>query len=239
MAQVTNPSVLLVAHGSPSDPDTQEAALTALADRVDTALPGVRVRGATLAAPGCFETAVAELGAPLLYPFFMADGYFVRRILGDKAKAHGLSVLSPFGHEPALTELIEATLIAKLASQGWAASDTTLLVAAHGSAVSQKNAETTEALTARLQKSLGFRKARSGFVEQEPFLGDVARKLGQAICLPFFALRAGHYIDDVPEALASCDFSGPVLPPFIEWSATPTLIAQSLSDQLLHKGAPR
>ncbi|MBR9852397.1 MAG: cobalamin biosynthesis protein CbiX [Rhodobacteraceae bacterium] len=236
MAQVTNPSVLLVAHGSPSDPDTQEAALTALANRVDSTLPGIRIRGATLAAPGCFETAVAELGAPLLYPFFMADGYFVHRILG--AKAHGLSVLSPFGHEPALTALIEATLIAKLANEGWKSSDTTLLVAAHGSAVSQKNAETTEALTARLQKSLGFRKTRSGFVEQEPFLGDVARDLGQALCLPFFALRAGHYIDDVPEALASCDFSGPVLPPFIEWSATPTLIAQSLSDQLLQKGAP-
>ncbi|MBR9843823.1 MAG: cobalamin biosynthesis protein CbiX [Rhodobacteraceae bacterium] len=230
MPNTRAPSVLIVAHGSPSDPDTQEAALTALAAQVDAALPDIRVKGTTLAAPGCFEAAVAGLGTPLLYPFFMADGYFVRRILGDKAKTHGLTVLPPFGHEPALPSAIETALTDLLATKGWSAADTTLLVAAHGSAVSQKNAETTKALTARLHSALGFASALSGFVEQEPFLGDIARDLGQAICLPFFALRAGHYIDDVPEALASADFSGPVLPPFIEWPRTADLIAQSLTD---------
>lgn len=231
MPQSTAPPVLIVAHGSPSDPDTQETALTDLAAQVDAALPGIHVRGTTLAAPGCFEAAVADLGTPLLYPFFIADGYFVRRVLGDKAKTHGLKVLPPFGHEPALPSAIETALTDQLAIKGWTTTDTTLLVAAHGSAVSQKNSETTKALTTSLQASLGFRSALSGFVEQEPFLGDVARDLGQAICLPFFALRAGHYIDDVPEALASAKFSGPVLPPFIEWPNTAKLIAQSLARQ--------
>ncbi|MCW8843807.1 MAG: cobalamin biosynthesis protein CbiX, partial [Rhodobacteraceae bacterium] len=110
--------------------------------------------------------------------------------------------------------------------------ETALLVAAHGSAVSQKNAETTMTLTDHLEKSLGFKSACAGFVEQDPFLGDVALDLGQAICLPFFALRAGHYIDDVPEALASAEFSGPVLPPFIEWPQTVSLIAESLATQI-------
>ena len=229
MAQATNPSVLIVTHGSPSDPDTQEAALAALAARVDAALPDLRIAGATLAAPGRFETAVETLGAPYLYPFFMADGYFVRRILAERAKPYGLTVLPPFGHETTLYTYIEAALCECLAAKGWQATDTTLLVAAHGSAVSQKNAETTKALTTRLQTALGFQSAVCGFVEQEPFLGEVACDLGQAICLPFFALRAGHYIDDVPDALTSANFSGPVLPPFIEWPQTAELIAASLA----------
>jgi sirohydrochlorin ferrochelatase len=229
MPQAPARSVLIVAHGSPSDPEPQEAALAELAAKVDTATPGLHVASATLAAPGRLDTMIKATGAPLLYPFFMADGYFVSRVLGEKAKARGLTVLPPFGHEPALQSGIETALSQTLAARGWRAQDTTLLVAAHGSAVSQKNAETTDALTARLQTALGFKSALSGFVEQDPLLGDVARDLGQAICLPFFALRAGHYIADVPEALANAGFSGPVLPPFIEWPQTPKLIAQSLA----------
>ncbi len=228
MPKTTAPSVLIVAHGSPSDPETQETALATLAAKVDAAVPGLQVASATLAAPGRFDATVEALGAPLLYPFFMADGYFVGRILGEKAKERGLTVLPPFGHEPTLQSGIETALSEHLAQKGWLAGDTTLLVAAHGSAVSRKNAETTNALTARLQTALGFKAALSGFVEQEPVLGNMARDLGQAICLPFFALRAGHYIADVPEALADAGFSGPVLPPFIEWPHTPNLIAQSL-----------
>ncbi|WP_243614028.1 sirohydrochlorin chelatase [Shimia aestuarii] len=228
MQQTHTPSVLIVAHGSPSDPEVQEDALAALAAKVDALLPDIQVSSATLAAPGRFEAAVEKLGAPLLYPFFMADGYFVGRVIGKKAEALGLSVLPPFGHEPALTDTIMAALTECLAANEWHAKDTALLVAAHGSAVSEKNAETTKALTSRLESALGFSSAHPGFVEQEPFLGDAAQDLGQAICLPFFALRAGHYIEDVPDALASAAFSGPLLPPFIEWPQTPALIAQSL-----------
>ena len=229
-AQATDPSVLIVAHGSPSEPDAQEEALAKLAAEVDAAVPGIRVGGTTLAAPGAFDAAVERLGAPLLYPFFMADGYFVRRVLAEKAAQSGLTVLPPFGHEPGLIPCIQAALAEHLTSKGWQASETTLLVAAHGSAVSQKNAATTLALTAKLHESLGFANAVAGFVEQEPFLGDVIHDPGQAICLPFFALRAGHYVDDVPEALALAEFSGPVLPPLIEWPQTSALIAQSLSE---------
>lgn len=225
-------SVVIVTHGSPSEPDEQEAQLAALATKVDAALPGAEVTSATLAAPGRFEAVIAELEAPLLYPFFMADGYFVRRVLGEKAARAGLHVLAPFGHEPGLFDCIAHSLATHLAAQDWTADETTLVVAAHGSAVSQKNAETTTALTARLHAALGFKAATSGFVEQAPFLVDSARDLGQAICLPFFALRAGHYVDDLPEALDTAGFTGPVLPPFIEWPQTPMLIAESLSAQL-------
>ena len=232
MAQVTNPSVVIVAHGSPCDPEPQEAALAALAAQVDAALPDITVTSATLAKPRSFETTIKPLDAPLLYPFFMADGYFVRRILAEKAAAHDLAVLRPFGHEPALAASIETALSDHMSRHGLHRSQTTLLVAAHGSSVSQKNAETAKSITAHLRKALGFKSARCGFIEQPPFLEDVARDIGQAICLPFFALRAGHYEDDLPAALKIADFSGTVLPPFIEWSHTADLITKSLARQL-------
>ncbi len=232
MAQVTNPSVVIVAHGSPSDPDTQETVLAALAAQVDAALPYITVSSATLAKPRSFETTIKTLDAPHLYPFFMADGYFVKRILAEKAAAHDLAVLRPFGHEPALAACIETALSDHMSCHGLNASETTLLVAAHGSAVSQKNAETTKSITARLQTTLGFKSARCGFIEQSPLLENVARDIGQAICLPFFALRAGHYVDDIPTALALAGFSGTVLSPFIEWPQTAQLIAESLAAQL-------
>lgn len=80
-------SALIVAHGSPSDPDPQEAALQALAQAVAAHLPGWQVRGATLAAEGAFDAGVAALEAPLIYPFFMARGYFTGRVLAGKAEA--------------------------------------------------------------------------------------------------------------------------------------------------------
>ena len=55
--------------------------------------------------------------------------------------------------------------------------------------------------------------------------------MGQAICLQYFALNAGHVLDDVPAALTAAGFEGPVLPPFIDWPETAALIAASLAAQ--------
>lgn len=228
-APATDGGVLIVAHGSPSDPAPQEEALRDLAARVAAQAPGLRVGGTTLAAPGAFEKAVADLDRPLIYPFFMAKGWFVRKPLAERAQPFGLHILPPFGLEPELDAAVADAITATLDRQGWAARETGLFVAAHGSAVSQKNAETTRALAARLALRLGMGRVATGFVEQEPRLETAARDLGQALCLPFFALRSGHYSDDLPRALDAAGFTGPVLPPFIEWPATARLIARSLA----------
>ena len=49
------------------------------------------------------------------------------------------------------------------------------------------------------------------------------------ICLPFFALRAGHVENDIPEALADAGFTGPLLPAIGEHPCVPKLIAASLA----------
>lgn len=208
-----------------------------LARKVARLLPGWCIRGCTLAAPGCFEAALQGLDAPVIYPFFMARGWLTETLLTDRVGNPRALVLAPFGLEPRLLDLAADRLREALAEQGMDAGDTTLLVAAHGNARHPKTAES--ALRARevLGRSLGFRDSTTAFIEQEPLLEDRARGLGQAICLCFFALAAGHVQIDVPEALASAGFGGPVLPPFIAAAGVPALIAESLSRHLEERSA--
>ncbi|MDF1872513.1 CbiX/SirB N-terminal domain-containing protein [Vannielia sp.] len=221
-------SALLVAHGSPSDPAGQEAALAALAAKVQALAPGWRVGAATLAAEGAFDRAVAQLGRPLIYPYFMAEGYFTRRVLAPKSAALSLTQAAPFGVEPALIGVAATRLAEVVAAQGWAASETQLLIAAHGSAVSKRSKDSAYAFAEALKNAVGFASANVGLIEEPPYLAEVAKGMGRAVCLPFFALSSGHIEQDVPEALANAGFCGPVLPPFIDWPETPALIARHL-----------
>lgn len=215
---------ILVAHGSPADPFPQEAAMKALAVRVAMWLPGWRIRGATLAQDGALEAAVAQLSAPMIYPFFMAEGWFTRTNLPRRLAAAGgahLVQLLPFGTDPALIELM-ATAARR------AASDKGLLIAAHGSKVSKTSSQTTYAMVESLRLQ-GFSNVKAGFVEEAPFLADVAREMSDAACLPFFALRAGHVELDIPEALVSADFKGATLAPIGEDPQVARLIAAALT----------
>ncbi|KEO60101.1 hypothetical protein DT23_14515 [Thioclava indica] len=208
--------------------------MRALGRAVGEHLPGWRVEGTTLAAKGCFEAAAARLGQPVVYPFFMSEGWFTGRFLAGKTSELGLEQLAPFGVDPALPACAAARLTDTLVSQGWASRDTALLLAAHGSARSRSSADAPRAFAEKLAQAIAFRHVTTGFVEQEPFLTDAARDLGQALCLTFFALRSGHVEGDLPEAFRAAGFSGPVLPPFIEWSEVPELIAQGTLRQIGH-----
>ncbi len=222
------PVAILVSHGSPSDPEPQEAVMQALARRVAHHLPDWRVDAATLAAPGRFEAALDAAETPVIYPFFMARGWFTETHLVKRIGGRPASVLPPTGTDPALPALFAGLLRAALARQGWQAADTSLLLAAHGSRTRPDSAESARVTAQVLGHVLGFRSAATGFVEQAPFLAAAADDLGQAICLPFFAMKAGHVLTDLPEALEQARFSGPVLPVLAEAPALPALIADSL-----------
>lgn len=223
---------ILVAHGSPADPAPQEAAMMALAVRVAMWLPGWRVRGATLAAPGSLEAAVARMPGALVYPFFMAEGWFTRTNLPKRLAAcggGGMHQLRPFGADPALPGLMVAQARAGAGAAGILSGAATLLLAAHGSRASRSSAEMTEALADRMRREAGFARVVTGFVEEEPFLQDAAKGVGAAVCLPLFALSAGHVTGDVPEALAEAGFQGVLLPPVGAGAEVAPLIAAALA----------
>jgi sirohydrochlorin ferrochelatase len=181
--------------------------------------------------PGSLEAAVSDLHSPLVYPFFMADGYFTGRVLPERLaqRAPGAQILTPFGSDPAL-----ASLMIRCALDGARDADldprgTALLIAAHGSKISGSSKNTALAMAKLLASQTPFRRVNIGFIEEKPYLAAAARGLGPAICIPFFALKAGHVEDDVPGALAEAGFNGPVLPNIGEHAAVPRLISAALS----------
>uniref|UniRef100_UPI0039B9B2E2 sirohydrochlorin chelatase n=1 Tax=Albidovulum sp. TaxID=1872424 RepID=UPI0039B9B2E2 len=129
-------ALLIVAHGQPSDPGPPEAEMHALATRVAGHLPGWLVRSATLAEPDALRAALQGADEPLVFPLFMADGWFIRSLLPrrlSEAGAPGLRILTPFGLLPDTGTLAVTVLAEALASQGWTAAETVLVLAAHGS----------------------------------------------------------------------------------------------------------
>lgn len=227
MVEASPRSALIVAHGSPADPAPQEAAMQALAVRVAMWLPGWRVRGATLAADGALEAALAGMDAPLIYPFFMAEGWFTRTTLPKRLGGAGRQ-LPAFGGDPGMVDLVVRVTEAAALAAGLEPAAAVLLIAAHGSKVSRASANGARALVESVTSRGVFDRVEVGFVEEAPYLADAARDLGAAVCLPFFALRAGHVAVDVPEALALAGFEGVLLPAIGEHGDVAQMIAAAL-----------
>ncbi len=203
--------------------------MAALAAQVAARLPGAVVRGTTLAAPGALAAALGGLAAPLVYPFFMANGWFVgTRLPGRLAEAGrpDAHVLPPFGVDPGLPVLVLGAALAGARAAGITPSEATLLLAAHGSRASHGSARDTAAIALEVRAAGRFGAVETGFIEETELLEDAARRIdGPALCLPLFALSAGHVAEDVPAALERAGFRGPLLPPIGASPQVPAMIA--------------
>ena len=226
---------IIVSHGQPSDPDPAEAELARLAAQVGRALPGWQVESATLAKPGALDGALAATEQPaLVYPLFMTTGWFTGEALIKRLRNRPANMLPPLGLDPGLAALAGDLLRGALGQQGWQAGETRLFIAAHGSGSSENSARDTHAFAAALGAKLAFEEIRVGFVEEPPFLADVAVDLGErAICLPFFAARGGHVTQDIPEALSQARFKGVTLEPIGCTPGVAGLIARAVANAVV------
>lgn len=216
--------------------------MQALARDVAAIRVGWRVAAATLAQPGSLERALTELGAPdpLVCPFFMSDGWFVSQEMPRRlalAGADGWRVTRPLGMAPALTGLTLRAALEGCAAQGLEPEDVTLLIAGHGSPSDPRPKRVVEDVARSIARDGGFRAVRTGYVDERPYLADAARIDGPAVCLPYFAGRAGHVETDLPEALEAAGFSGPLLDPIGAHRAIPGVVANILADEARERAA--
>ncbi|MCW3781260.1 sirohydrochlorin chelatase [Defluviimonas salinarum] len=225
-------SALIVAHGQPSDPNPAEADLAAVAKAVARELPGWRIGSATLAAPDALKNALQELDKPVIFPFFMADGWFIRSLLPRRlaeAGAEGLQILPPFGLRRETTDLAIRIVRDTCAVAGWPETDTTLILAAHGSGRSRAPAEAARAIEAAIAGALTLAGIRTGFIEEPPGLAEAALGAGpRSLCLPLFVARWGHVVTDIPAELAEAGYTGRLLDPIGTHPDVPALIAGAL-----------
>ncbi|MQQ07737.1 cobalamin biosynthesis protein CbiX [Epibacterium sp. SM1979] len=221
------PTAILVSHGQPSAPEAPEAALAALARDVAAELPEWDIRSATLSTPGRLED-VARDGA-MVFPFFMASGWFTTKVLPRRLGETKTRILQPFGLDPNLPALAADAVRDVIAQQSWSVADVSVLLAAHGSARGPHAAAAAFSFAKALSAALPGPRINCGFVEQAPRIRDAAAPLpGQSLCLPFFAQAGDHVRDDVPEALGQAAFQGIPLPVVGALPGVATLIAQGL-----------
>jgi sirohydrochlorin ferrochelatase len=212
---------LIVAHGQPSDPRAAGAALEALAADVQALLPSWSVGAATLAEEGAIANAVVGIPGGVVFPMFMAGGWFTKvqipRRLAE-AGAVGWVVLEPFGCDPAVHDLC-VTLVSE-------AGASEAILAAHGSFKSSVPSDIALHVAERIEAETRAVVA-AGFIDQEPQLSTLTGRGG--VCLPFFAAEGGHVSDDIPAALAKAGFQGRILPPVGLDARVPGIIAAAIA----------
>jgi sirohydrochlorin ferrochelatase len=165
--------------------------------------------------------AVRRAAADLLvYPVFMSDGYFVRRVLAPRiAAAAGPSArtLAPLGLDPSLPPLMMREALAAAARGGFDAGSARLLVVGHGSS-SRPNgasARATRRAAQLLAVSRTFADISVAFLEEPPFLTDrLADGSRPTVVLGFFSGEGLHALEDVPAAIAersaNAVYTGPI-----------------------------
>ena len=229
---------LIVSHGQPSDPEPAEAILARYTAGIQADIPDHVIESATLAAPGRLEKQLDRLvDGGVIYPLFMADGWFVRTALIKRISGASLdtvvAVMPPFGLDVALPGIVARNITDTLSATFGVNAQPNLLVAAHGSAHGTAPAASALLFAERLRKELPGVPIEVGFIEQDPSLGDVAATMAvQTICLPFFAMPGEHVRLDIPAALKQGGFSGPVLPPVSQLDGAAKIISNALSRAL-------
>lgn len=214
---------LLVAHGQPSNPFPAARALEDLAMQVAAFLPRWNVRAATLAEPLAIARGVSGRDFGLVYPVFMARGWFTKVQIPGRLFEAGASrwkVLEPFGCDPKVQDLC-VTLVRESGADA-------VILAAHGSSKSAEPSDVARHVAARIRAETGIERVEVGFIDQAPQLSTLTGFGPGAVCLPFFAAAGGHVEDDLPKALAEAGFRGRILPPVGADRRVPGLIASAL-----------
>jgi sirohydrochlorin ferrochelatase len=214
---------IIVAHGQPSDPGPAARGLAHLAEQVAQNLPGWNVGSATLAEPGALGALAARMQTGVIFPMFMAGGWFTRVQIPARLAEAGQTdwqVLEPFGCDPGVHDL--AVQVAREAGPA------AVLLAAHGSFKTSVPSDVARHVAARIARELGIR-AEAAFIDQMPQLDSVTGFGEGTVCLPFFAAAGGHVTDDIPAALTRAGFLGRLLPALGLDARVPAIIAAAIT----------
>ena len=155
-----------------------------------------------------------------LVPCFMADGYYTRRVIPDSLGLAGpisvtpegqtLYYCAPIGTSPALAEIVRRRAVGVCRDAGMLASDTTVLLIAHGSPTAIGSFDAIRTAEDRLRWSGGFADVRTAFLEESPKVADALSELAgrDVVAVGILACEGVHAAHDIPRLIAN--FGGDV-----------------------------
>ena len=204
-------AIMIVAHGERGG-RCDNARLLELADEIRSKLGNVQVEAGVLRGSPSIAEAWDRLTAPkrMIYPFFMADGFFCNRILPKKiAEAIGsdprdpnspVHLLKPFGVSAWLAEAVTGALVRDMDRLNLTGTKPHLLIAAHGASVDRQSSRRAGELADRLRETGYFRDVSCAFLDEAPHLNCViGTMLPNTMVLPLFNGLGSHSIDDMAD----------------------------------------
>lgn len=204
-------AVVLAAHGERGGAFTN-AALLKHADRLREQLTFACVSAGVLSGEPKIEDALAaardsKAERIFIYPFFMANGYFVGKVLpqriADASVTDITTVLPPLGVDPRLPALMQEEAVECARENGLKAHECRLLVAGHGSKGARASKIATEAIAKKLLGTGSFAEVGVGLLEEPPLLDDALAACDRpTIIAGFFSAPGLHAGEDVPQAMA-------------------------------------
>jgi sirohydrochlorin ferrochelatase len=208
-------SLLLAAHGERGEAGGEEganASVFRLADELRARGVAAEVRCGFIKGQPTVGDALTPFAAPeiVVYPLFLADGYFTRarlpELIGAADVACPVTVLPPLGVDPALPGVVMERANRIGEARELAAAETWLVLVAHGSARHASSRRAADDLARGIAGRGRFAGVTAAFLEEAPLVDDVLRTVpGPALVAGLFAGEGLHGREDLDRLIAGAD----------------------------------
>jgi sirohydrochlorin cobaltochelatase len=212
-------ALLILGHGSTVNPDSAEPTLEH-ADRIRAAGLFGEVGVAFWKEEPSFRQALHTLDAREIYavPNFISEGYFTRKVIPRELGIDGpvtlrdgrrINYCEPVGNHPHMTGLLLAR--AAEVAPGVPPSETSLVIAGHGTALNDNSAVAAKREAARIAGRNLYHEVLCAYMEEEPLLSrwDEFTAAPNVVVVPFFISDGLHSYQDIPVLLGIENETGP------------------------------
>ena len=200
------PVLLIVSHGERGGSGDDRFAYD-LVERLRGTAGFAQVQACFLSKEPSLKTVSSALppGPLIIYPLFMADGYFVNTAIPRQLACENaleVAVLTPLGLHPELPALVARLAMEAAAANRADPQSHELLLVAHGSRHEPASRLATEDVAGKLRRMGLFAGVSVSFLEEQPFVADQLADISRPVIIAgLFAGQGMHGAGDVPEAV--------------------------------------
>ena len=244
-------SVILAVHGA-GDGSAANRALLELADALREARPGVRFGCAFWKGTPSFEDAARSSRGedPVVVPIMASGGYYARRRLpeewakGDPSRS--FVIAPPIGTLPAFPRVLATKVGEAVTDMTRRGLNPVVLLVGHGTTRVRSSGDTARWVRDELALTFPRTEILTAFLDESPYLSDVACSLGDrpVVAVPLLLGGGRHVLVDLAKALtAHRTFSRlgrvlaslkvlpqtlKILPPILEWPELASLTLEAI-----------
>jgi len=203
-----NSALLLVGHGSSKTPNARTAA-SRLAERIAELDLFAEVKACFWKEEPFVSLDLVTSPEVFVVPYFSGVGIFTTKLIpqrlgltGPITEIDGRTIYysAPVGTHPEIPCLLCRRAHELCRQQGLKATETTLLMIAHGSSKPGGSSGTPEKVADRLRLDAGFAEVQVAYIEQEPFVHDWPKlvKTRHVLAAPLLVSEGMHASQDLP-----------------------------------------